>query len=312
MSLYDLIPLERPAICYAALHQVREGTKTDDYVKTMLDLHKLVAEHSASITNAMRTKVEDLAAVHRTKVTNRLHRLLSAPIPSASDEIGNILREEYAGLAGQLIPTQRFGLHSATEGKVVPMKWSTTRMKELLERGASYLSELGFERKETGRDVFESNFVVDGAMNLDIIEHIVRDRVGIYTPVHGKHIKEFDSYAYAAFNLVYESGEWSHKIPYEAALFFSKGEPKYAPFRNALSGMFDAAVKELNVPHCTLWQRKLGLGVGKEFVLRLRIDSIDTVAEFIEFTASYPEKSFARDAMLASGHLVIKEMIPLQ
>ena len=40
--------------------------------------------------------------------------------------------------------------------------------------------------------------------------------------------------------------------------------------------------QQINLPHVSFWQRKLGLGTGKEFVLRLRLPaSEDALREAI-------------------------------
>jgi hypothetical protein len=194
-----------------------------------------------------------------------------------------------------------------SEGRVIDLPEGSGRSLAL--SGKKYLLELGFNMGRPHRDVFESVFLVDGGMNLDIIEHIVRDRIGIYTPVHGKHIGEFDSYAYSAHNLVAWEGTLEPRnVGYELAVFFSKGGVKYDVFRSALKSRLATEIDRHKLPHGSLWQRKLGLGSGREFVLRLQGSDPATLAEVIKSLQGNADTAFLKEAF-RNGHVLCKEYI---
>ena len=52
---------------------------------------------------------------------------------------------------------------------------------------------------------------------------------------------------------------------------FSKGPARYSDFRRSVAALLEQVAEQLDLIHASFWQRKLGLGTGKEFVLRLRI-----------------------------------------
>jgi len=57
----------------------------------------------------------------------------------------------------------------------------------------------------------------------------------------------------------------------EVTFAFSKGPVHYSDFRQAVSALMEQAGEQTPLIHASFWQRKLGLGTGKEFVLRLRL-----------------------------------------
>lgn len=50
-----------------------------------------------------------------------------------------------------------------------------------------------------------------------------------------------------------------------------KGPVHYSDFRRDTSALMEQVAQQINPLHASFWQRKLGLGTGKEFVLRLRL-----------------------------------------
>ena len=204
-------------------------------------------------------------------------------------------------------------LHGSLESKVFFAGSKKSLEKKLLKNGKTYLDGLGFTTTKGSPDIFESTFIVQGGMNLDILEHIVRDRLGIYATTHGKHIKEFSGYSYAAYNLAFAKGEMpaSDAIQKynELTFYFSKPDVKYAPFRSGLTEVMEKLNEGLDLKHVSLWQRKLGLGVGREFVLRVISDRSETAGNIIEWMNGYDDKTFVRESIIGGGHLLVKELL---
>ena len=71
----------------------------------------------------------------------------------------------------------------------------------------------------------------------------------------------------------------------------------------------DALFSKLRLTYASLWQRKLGLGAGKEFVLRLMSDESEASADIISFLNGY-EKKFVKECIIGGGHLLLKEILP--
>lgn len=312
MSIYSALSFDLPVISYSVLHQVRQDVLQDDYIATMKNFHEFVREESRKVTEAWNTQRTSFTAKTIHSLRAHLTPFLSTPLKSDEEEIERHLLEALDQLSKSVAAADSLGAVATIEGKIVWDENLTAPLKKLSASGRKYLTELNFDLGKNRREIFESNFVIEGGLNLDILEHIVRDRMGIYTPVHGKHIKEFDAYAYAAHNLVYLAGDHSASAGmFEAVFFFSKGETRYAPFRNGAVELLDAIKERFHLPHISLWQRKLGLGVGREFIARFRFTDTDVLHDVVSLMAAKEEKPFVRDAFLASSHMLLKELFPI-
>ncbi|MEX1138892.1 MAG: hypothetical protein WEB33_01030 [Bacteroidota bacterium] len=307
MSAYSALKFEMPVIAYSAMHQVRKGIDPAVYVQTMKDFHRLLRDETGKINVAWDEFRKEAVTRTLQAARGRLLEYLSTPLKSDSEAIQSILRERIEEYSRTVLSEKPLGMIQTSEGKVVDLP--TGIAKRLVLSGRKYLTELGFSMGRPKRDIFESVFLVEGGMNLDIIEHMVRDRIGIYTPVHGKHIGEFDSYAYSAHNLIVLEGELgANTSKYEMAAFFSKGGVKYDVFRSALKSKLAAVIGLKKITHGSLWQRKLGLGSGREFVLRLQGNEPAVLSEAISSLYSKEDAPFLRNA-LQGGHVLCKEFI---
>ncbi len=311
--MYSIVQTPLPTIAYCAFHQPNRSVPADEYVKTMVELHQRIAQESIEL-NAARTKFLSEAVTRESQgVQNALAQFLHTPISSDKEEVQRTLRESFERLKDQLLDGSSVGLSESVESRVFFVSSKKSLEKKLLRNGKLYLEKLGFATVKGSAEIFESTFIVNGGMNLDILEHIVRDRLGIYSTTHGKHIKEFEGYAYAAYNLAFVKG----KMPApdtvadytELAFYFSKPDVKYAPFRSGLSEALEKLADGLALDYVSLWQRKLGLGVGKEFVLRVVGNRPEAAAEVIHWLDEYEEKPFVREAIIGNGNLLVKELL---
>ena len=313
MSIYSFLSTPLPTIAYCAMHQALPTVPVAEYMKTMKELHERIAYESDTInaeyTKSLReTTMRGVQAIH-----GSLSSFLQMPISSDDKDIRRILEEELGKFGDSVVGNTGYGLKYSVEGKVFHVSTKKTLEKKLLSAGKTYLEELGFTAGKGKGEIFESMFVVEGGLNLDIIEHIVRERLGIYSTTHGKHIKEFGAYAYTAYNLVHSIGTLPEKEKrrkhFEAVLFFSKPDTKYPPFRKALVDILKKLSEEVKPVYLALWQRKLGLGVGKEFALRTVSDNSNQISGFVQWLEEHDENPLIKETFIRDGKLMLKELL---
>ncbi|HET6273467.1 MAG TPA: hypothetical protein VFG32_10830 [Bacteroidota bacterium] len=313
MSIYQHLSMPIPTIAYCAIHQALPEVPKDEYLKTMKELHARIAAETESINTGYKKFIAEAITRETTMLKGTLSQFLQTPFKSDTEEIRRILGESFEKFKDQLLDGRGFGLSQSVEGRVFFSPSRKAVERKLLQNGKAYLEELGFAGGKGKGEIFESMFIIHGGVNLDILEHIVRDKLGIYATTHGKHIKEFGSYSYAAYNRVYSKGDLPPKKELgkfvEIAIFFSKPDIKYAPFRSGLADAFEKLCRDLAIDHLSLWQRKLGLGGGKEFVLRIVGNSSDKISQSIQWLDSYKEKPFVRESLIVDGRLVVKDLL---
>ncbi len=313
MSLQNIIETPVPTIAYCALHQRLPEVSRDEYQKTMKELHQRIRLETAGIAAAFKQHVAETIEKESENLRNTLSHFLHTPISSDNEDVRRILVESFERFKDQMLDDAPIGLVDSHESKVFVVGSKKSIEKKLLKGGRSYLDGLGFVTAKGSPEIFESIFIVRGGMNLDVLEHIVRDRLGIYSTTHGKHIKEFGGYSYGAYNLVFATGEMpaSDKIQKytELTFYFSKPDIKYAPFRNGVVQALEELGGSVSLDSVSLWQRKLGLGAGKEFILRIVSDKSERSSEVIEWMNKHKEKAFIREALVVGGSLVVKEFL---
>jgi hypothetical protein len=317
MTVYTYLSNPVPTIAYCAIHQAASHVTEDDYVKTMKELHQRILHESVAIQEGYRRTLEEIISREGQAVRGSLTEFIQTPLRSDEEEVRGRIGESLRRVTEQLDGSGRLGLIRSLEGKLTFPASRTPHERKILQHGKEYFEGLGFALAKDSSPSFESMFVVQGGLNLDILEHIVRDKLGIYATTHGKHIKEFGNYAYSMYNLVYESGTFP--VPgddqsglQELAIFFSKPAPeviKYAPFRSGLSQALDKLMQATKPAQISVWQRKLGLGVGVEFVLRILCTNSEGVGEIIQWLSRYKEKSLIPEVLTEKGRLTVKPIL---
>jgi hypothetical protein len=310
MSIYSALSTNAPVITYSALHQAKKGIEPKEYIKTLQEMHKMVRTESQKVAESWKIFLQEASASSVQTVRGTLSQFLTLPLDTDVKEIHRILGDQFAHLLKQTLPNTKVGVIASTEGRFVWEREQNTVLQALHTRGREYLKKLKFKVTESSPDIFESDFVIEGGLNLDIIEHIVRDRMGIYGTAHGRHTEESDTFVFAAHNLVYHQGSLEQgDVKYEAAIHFTKGKPQYDPFRKELAELLDAIQSEFQFGHISMWQRKLGLGAGTEFNIRARTNDRKMIKEAILAIAKGQGKDLVRDPLIKQGKMLIREII---
>ncbi len=118
------------------------------------------------------------------------------------------------------------------------------------------------------------------------------------------------SLSFGTYNLIYQLGDGlTADLPkdtprQEVTFAFSKGPIHYSDFRQEVSALMEHVDEQADLMHASFWQRKLGLGTGKEFVLRLRIPAgEDPLREAIEVIAGAGR--VGRETIVKRGKLLL-------
>lgn len=309
MSIYSALSMDVPVIIYSALHQMDKGGGEKQYTKTIQDLHTMMRAETAKVGDVWQSHLQDIAASSIQTMRGNLSQFLTLPLDTDVKEIHRIFEDQIAHLTNQTLPVTKFGLLTSTEGRFFWEKEQNATLQRLWQQGSDYLKKLKFRMQESGHFICESDFFVESGLNLDVLEHIVRDRMGIYATAHGQHIRQTDAFVFAAHNLVVLHGSLERgEANYEADLHFAKGKSQYLPFRKTLSELLDAVKSGADATHCSLWQRKLGLGAGAEFNIRIRVRERRSLRDALNVLTKGAEKNPVSASVVKTGALLVKEL----
>ena len=310
MSIYSALSMDIPTIVYSIVHQMKKGAGEKEYTKTIRDMHSAVRTESSNVGQAWEAHVHDIVASSVQATRGNLSQFLTLPLDTDVKEVQKILEDQLSQLLHQALPSAKMGILASTEGKFIWEREQTSLLQSVSRQGKEHLAKLKFRPKDEDSLIFESDYFVPGGLNLDILEHIVKDRMGIYNTPHGSHIRQTDPYVFAAHNLVYRKGPLeTGESKFEAVLHFSKGKMQYAPFRKGLIELLESAGDDSHLSHSSLWQRKLGLGSGTEFNIRMRARDRRLMKESIAAFVKRAEKNPDLGPAIGKGGLLIKELL---
>ena len=306
MSVYSILNLSRPTIGYGILHQSEKPGDARQYAENIHELHAAVRRESETITSAYEKVVREAVTRESQVLRGSLSEYLAMPVRSDNQSVQKIFAESFERYHAQMAGVQPLGAARSFEGTVTFPNPKGAAERKLVAAGKEYLRELGFTPLKTKGAIHESVFVVEGGMNLDVLEHIIRDRLGIYASVHGDHLNMVGGYTFSAYNLI---GAWSTANgaaanSLECVFAFSKPEVQYQPFRAGLHEAMAKLAKE--IPSITVWQRKLGFGRGKEFIVRCRCGG--DISDIISWLQKDPGAKEIRHLFLTQACLLIEEV----
>ena len=194
---------------------------------------------------------------------------------------------ELYDLVGQRWAEMSDRLQDAGRARLGPLSWREVAfslhrpgLETWLASGRKYLGTMKMDSSAEAPEIEESVFVFEGSGNYDVLEHIVRNVLGIYAPPHGVHIKQHGPLAFGTYDQVLalpgDEGGW------QAVFAFNKGKARYGAFRKAIRRTMEHLAEETGWGTIVAWQRKLGLGYGREFVLRIALgDDPSRLAEAV-------------------------------
>lgn len=313
MAREPLRPFPGPVMMYSIVHQRAARVPEPDYVVAMKELQSRIIAETELLLAGVRHAGEDHLGRERQLATGLLSPFLQTPLKTDLREVGRILDESLRRFASALGGNQFPALFGASGGKFFFPASRNPQEKQLTRRGREYLDRLGFNGGKQDAAVYETLFTLQGGVTLDLLEHIVKERIGVYRSVHGKHLEQCERSACALQNLLRPENE----IPalrrppgsVEAVLWFSKREMEYARFLTDLFGLLDALKADVGSLQWSVWQRKLGLGTGEEFALRITDGDEERVADAIRWLVTSRRNTSLYESVVARGSLAFREEV---
>jgi hypothetical protein len=313
MSVYALLGIPVPRIAYVLLHQPAAGTPRNDYEAVMREMHARLAEESAGLTARRAKLLSEVSNRQGQMLRGALSQFIETPIRSDNAEVQDIFREYFEKFVDQVTERGGEGLIISSEGVLLP--GAPPRGLRLPEAaGKHFLRDLSFASGRTMPPVYESVFEIEGGRNLDVLEHLVRDRMGIHTATHGRHVEGNAHFVVSACNriLSMDSQAPPSVLPWgEAVLTFSKPAMTYDDFRASLGIVLHGLSQTKGVLSIAVWQRKLGLGRGNEFVLRCALRSRQSASGLAHSIKECDAPRAVIESIIGHGQFFLREFLPL-
>jgi hypothetical protein len=158
------------------------------------------------IKSAWENHISDLTAKTVQATRGNLSQFLSTPIQSDTGDIQKILKDQIIQTSEQLLPNIHYGLSAGYDARYLIETKESEIPKSRMPEGRSFMQKTGFKVGKNNASIFESLYIVQGGSNLDILENMVRNDIGIYNSAHEKKASEFETMACSVYNLLISDG----------------------------------------------------------------------------------------------------------
>jgi hypothetical protein len=275
MDVYRALNADIPQLLFTVMHQSAPTVSEVEYTRTITALHMEFREQMQAAGQELLQWLQQQYNWQAEETVRKLQRHTLLSDNANIEQVQEILERDFSRLSRRIGSESIMGLQgSAAEvfNNESPLDINLARR---VAEGHTYLTSIGLK---PGHGVLsESLLLFRGSFHYDLIEHIVRNRMSTYNPNNRDQLESMGHASFGTWNLVYQIGEsftadlTSDTETQEVSFALDKGPIQHGPFRQEVSALMEHVAEQVNLMHASFWQRKLGLGTGKEFALRLRL-----------------------------------------
>jgi hypothetical protein len=310
MSIYNVLSFEIPVIAYSVLHQHKKIVTVKEYARLLHGFRTELNKETDRIKSVWENHISDMTAKTVQATRGNLSQFLSTPIQSDTDEIQKIMRDQIIQTSEQLLPNIHYGLSGGYDARYLIETKQSEIPKSRIAEGRSFMQKTGFKMGKNSASIFESLYVVQGGSNLDVLENMVRNSIGIYNSAHEKKASEFEAMACSIYNLLFSDGvSYSSLDRFELQVNFVKGKESYELFHKELGESIKYFRTEIHHLNVSVWQRKLGLGIGEEYTLRILTKDRFTLRAAVAVTQKFTKDRHLVANAIRAGTWLTKEII---
>jgi hypothetical protein len=308
MDVYRALNIDVPQLLFTVMHQSGPAISDEDFTRTVTALQMDIRRQAQEVGEELHRWLQQQYAQQAGEALQKLQRLSLLSEHANPQQVQEILARDNQRLGMRVGTASSLGMQGSAEETFSEEAPNDPDLARRFDDGREYLASLGF--KPSQGVIHEAWLLFRGSVHYDVMEHVVRDRMGIYRGSHGEHIQNVARTSFGTYNLVYQIGEsltadLARDAAYQEVTFaFSKGPTQYSPFRQEVSTMLEQIAEQAHLLHASFWQRKLGLGTGKEFVLRLRLPAgEETLRELISAIAG--SGRIGKETIVKRGKLLL-------
>ncbi|MDQ2713656.1 MAG: hypothetical protein M3Z08_01975 [Chloroflexota bacterium] len=312
MDVYRALNAGVPELLFTVLHQAGPGIASEDYLHTVTALHMDIRQQVSEVSEALHQWSQLQYARQAEETAQKLQRRNLLAEHADLAQVQAALDEGYQRLGSRIGNMSVVGLQGSAEEVYSAALPADPDLARCVTAGREYLASLGFK---PGQGALQEMWLLfRGSIHYDVLEHIVRDRMGIYQGSIGRSIENVGHISFGTYNLVYQVGEGlladlsQDATTQEVSFAFNKGPVQYSPFRQEVAALMEHIAEHQSLLHASFWQRKLGLGSGKEFVLRLRLPEGELpLRELIDALAS--ASHVGKETIVEGGKLLLGKRV---
>ena len=321
MSIFTDLGIPSRTISYTVIHQA--GADIGDSQKGAVDppgkvnydedlrafLESALAE-SAAIRDAFQSSASEARIKSSQVAKGSLNQYLSTPIKSDNEDVQRIIKEALEKYSDLMLRSANIGISDAWASRLLPdarIVNSQTKLsvlvRKMLAEGKKKLKTFGFSRGKNHSNIFETVFLLETGVNLDVLELILHKSAGLSNIWNSA-----ENTWTGIYNVLWTVGTPEQKSKsWESSLFpQTPGAPEFIA---GLEKIIERLSKEFNLHQLSLWQNKFPLGGENMYSVRIRtIPDQKLLFEIIRWLGLTDNENL-RKALTTDASLVVKEII---
>jgi hypothetical protein len=310
MDVYRALNADVPWLLFTVLHQAAPTVSQEDFTHMVTVLHRDIQQQMQMVGEELQHWLQKQFTQQAEETVQKLQRLAVLKEHVNLNQVQGALERDYTRLGKRIGSQSLLGLQASAEEIFSDDIPSDPDLARRVVDGHAYLGSLGFPSGH-GR-LYETWLLFRGSLHYDVLEHVVHNLSGILKDIEGSHTEHL---SISTYNLIYQIGEGltdelaNDTLTQEVTFAFDKGPQQYAAFRQEVSGLLEHLAEQMYLLHASFWQRKLGLGTGKEFMLRLRLpageEPLRKVISVISASGSVGGEMIVKQGKLLVGRRVL-------
>ena len=312
MSIFNELGILSRIISYCEMHQARPTAEIIGFQKILSESLQNTLADAALIRDAFQSSLLEARIKSAQVAQGALNQYLSTPIKSDNEDVQRIIKEALEKNSSHILPTSKIGIEAAWNSNVVDdakivgsQSKLSVLVRKMLSSGRRKLTHMGFMRGRTPSTIFETVYLVETGINLDVLESILRKRRSA-----GDIRQNVDNTWSGMYNVLATvgAGEQTASV-WEASLYPRAAGIKNAEFIVEAEKIFERLSKEFNLHQLSLWQNKFSFCEEDNFTIRVRmIPDQKLLFEIVKWLTSL-ENEHLKKALTGDAALIVKEII---
>ncbi len=235
MDVYRALNADVPQLLFTVLHQAGPTIADEDFTRTVTALHRDIRQQAQEVGEELQQWLRQQARQEAEETALKLQRLGLLAETASVEAVQQAIERDLRRFAGRVGSESLLGMQGSGEEVFAEETPLEGNLAKRVADGREYMASLGF--KSGQGPLHEAWLLFRGSLHYDVMEHVVRDRMGIYKGSHGDHIEYVGRTSFGTYNLIYELGEGltadlaGDAQAQEVTFAFSKG-----PSTTAISG----------------------------------------------------------------------------
>jgi hypothetical protein len=305
MDVYRALNVDVPQVLFSVLHQPQMGVAPEEYTKAIIALHNEIRAQFQAMNDQIEQWLQKQCIEQAEDTAYKLQRLGAFAETLDLQDVQHLLVRAFMRLGKRIGTASLFGLQASGEVIFSADMPADPVLAQRISDGHTYLASLGFTPGQGA--LHESWLLSYGSFHYDIFTHLLRQHLDNYADL-GASVAHT---SFNTYNLIYQIGEDLavadnvERATQDVVLAFSHGVMPASSFRQAVAALMEDIAENSQIVHISFWQRQLALGIGKEFILRVRLPAgVGYVQALLDALATNEDVLVKESALLLGRQIV--------